>query len=192
MPGLTGQIYQQFGVVLSVAVVLSTVVALTLVPPLCVMLLRAEESKPFWPLRKFNAFLDWVTGGYTKAASLLSRQVLLTLRDWSERTSPELKQGAIFAAVAAKLATYKEATSLPFEPSAIPGLGMASGFEFMLQDRLGRSPETLAQGVGQAVFGGMLSATIIGALLTPAFYLLIERMRKRFRPESQTVPGPAD
>jgi HAE1 family hydrophobic/amphiphilic exporter-1 len=48
------------------------------------------------------------------------------------------------------------------------------------------------QALGQAVFGGMLSATIIGALLTPAFYVLIERMRKRFRPGSQTVARPAD
>ena len=44
MGGLTGKIYSEFGIVLSAAVVVSTVVALSLTPAMAVMLMRREEK----------------------------------------------------------------------------------------------------------------------------------------------------
>jgi hydrophobe/amphiphile efflux-1 (HAE1) family protein len=44
MGGMTGKIYSEFGIVLSAAVVVSTVVALSLTPAMAVMLMRREEK----------------------------------------------------------------------------------------------------------------------------------------------------
>lgn len=43
LPGITGMIYKEFAVTITVAVLLSTVVALTLSPALCAILLKREE-----------------------------------------------------------------------------------------------------------------------------------------------------
>ncbi len=62
--GIAGQLYKQFAVTVTVAVVLSGVVALTLTPALCALLLKSghnEESKYF---RWFNRGFDKVSGTY--------------------------------------------------------------------------------------------------------------------------------
>src|SRR5690606_10808688 len=41
--GLTGELYRQFAVTISIAVVISGIVALTLTPALCVLMLRREQ-----------------------------------------------------------------------------------------------------------------------------------------------------
>ncbi|WP_295884601.1 efflux RND transporter permease subunit [uncultured Thiohalocapsa sp.] len=63
LPGITGQLYLQFAVTISVAVTLSSVVALTLSPALCGLLLRPSRT-PRGPLRWFNNGLDWTRKGY--------------------------------------------------------------------------------------------------------------------------------
>ena len=62
--GIAGQLYKQFAVTVTVAVVLSGVVALTLTPALCALLLKSghnEESKYF---RWFNRGFEKVSGTY--------------------------------------------------------------------------------------------------------------------------------
>ena len=44
--GLTGELYRQFAVTISIAVVISGIVALTLTPALCVIVLKHEQNKP--------------------------------------------------------------------------------------------------------------------------------------------------
>ena len=53
MGGIAGQLLQQFAVTVAVAVVLSGVVALTLTPALCALLLKAQhsENKLFAPVQ---------------------------------------------------------------------------------------------------------------------------------------------
>jgi HAE1 family hydrophobic/amphiphilic exporter-1 len=74
LPGITGELYRQFGVTLSVATVLSSVNALTLSPALCGVLLRKRTRKPFIAFRAFNAGMDKLTDMYgwtvTKALRL--------------------------------------------------------------------------------------------------------------------------
>lgn len=45
LPGITGQLYRQFTITIAVSVIISTIVALTLSPVMCSMLLRPEERK---------------------------------------------------------------------------------------------------------------------------------------------------
>jgi len=54
--GLTGELYRQFAITISIAVAISGVVALTLTPSLCVLMLKREHRQPG---RFFTAFNDW-------------------------------------------------------------------------------------------------------------------------------------
>ncbi len=64
--GIAGQLYKQFAVTVAVSVVLSGIVALTLTPALCALLLKAQhtENKLFAP---FNRMFERLTGNYTRA-----------------------------------------------------------------------------------------------------------------------------
>jgi hydrophobe/amphiphile efflux-1 (HAE1) family protein len=71
--GLTGQLYRQFAVTIAIAVVLSGVVALTLTPSLCVLVLKHKHK----PGRIFSAFNSWffrVTGGYANGVAWVIRR----------------------------------------------------------------------------------------------------------------------
>ncbi len=63
LPGLSGQLYRQFGLALSVSILLSSVVALTLTPALCGALLRRGQGD-FFLFRWFNGFLYWTRDVY--------------------------------------------------------------------------------------------------------------------------------
>ncbi|WP_303785205.1 efflux RND transporter permease subunit [Azovibrio restrictus] len=67
--GIAGQLYKQFAVTVAVAVVISGVVALTLSPALCALLLKNkhEESKLFAP---FNRLFERFTRSYTSTVAL--------------------------------------------------------------------------------------------------------------------------
>jgi HAE1 family hydrophobic/amphiphilic exporter-1/multidrug efflux pump len=72
--GLTGELYRQFAVTIAMAVVLSGIVALTLTPSLCVLILRSEHRQPG---RFFTWFNDWfhrVTGRYSDGVAWMIRR----------------------------------------------------------------------------------------------------------------------
>ncbi|QLE87423.1 multidrug efflux RND transporter permease subunit [Shewanella sp. Scap07] len=77
-PGMVGQMYQQFGVTISVSTVISTLVALTLTPALCALLMRHEAKKSHGFLAQFNRFIAWVTRGYVNSVSFLGQRLLLS------------------------------------------------------------------------------------------------------------------
>ncbi len=66
--GITGQLYKQFALTLSVSVSISAFVALTLTPALCVLILKPHRGKlwgPFgWGIDRFNEFFGRTTDGY--------------------------------------------------------------------------------------------------------------------------------
>jgi hydrophobe/amphiphile efflux-1 (HAE1) family protein len=67
--GITGAMYKQFAVTIVIAVVLSGMVALTLTPALCALLLQhgvGETENRFF--RTFNTWFERITGHYTRAA----------------------------------------------------------------------------------------------------------------------------
>ncbi len=78
LPGITGQLYFQFAVTISVAVVLSSLVALTLSPAMCALLLRPSRA-PRGPLRWFFAFLDSSRNGYARVVTSLGRRAFLAI-----------------------------------------------------------------------------------------------------------------
>ncbi len=71
IPGLTGQLYQQFAVTISISVLLSSLVALSLAPALATVLFRQrkkeDQDKPGWARKIFGPFnrgLDWLRDKY--------------------------------------------------------------------------------------------------------------------------------
>ena len=78
--GIAGQLYRQFAVTVTVAVVLSGVVALTLTPALCALLLKPEHGARSERLFKpFNTAFGWITRRYLGAVNLAMRQRLVSL-----------------------------------------------------------------------------------------------------------------
>ncbi|EKO3677990.1 multidrug efflux RND transporter permease subunit [Vibrio sp. A8-1] len=75
--GLSGELYQQFAVTIAVSVVVSGVVALTLTPAMCALLLDKQSHKVSAPFALFNRFFDKLTNGYVAGVSFLIRRWLL-------------------------------------------------------------------------------------------------------------------
>ncbi|HSG64040.1 MAG TPA: efflux RND transporter permease subunit, partial [Gammaproteobacteria bacterium] len=72
--GLTGELYRQFAVTISIAVVISGFVALTLTPSLCVVLLKREHRQPGRFFRWFNDWFHRVTGRYVDGVTWMMRR----------------------------------------------------------------------------------------------------------------------
>src|SRR6202000_2331516 len=65
--GLTGQLFRQFAATLSIAVVISGVVALTLTPSLCVIILKSGQRQPARFFVWFNNWFGRVTNHYANS-----------------------------------------------------------------------------------------------------------------------------
>ncbi|MCR4666345.1 MAG: multidrug efflux RND transporter permease subunit [Desulfovibrio sp.] len=78
MGGLAGQMYKQFAITISVSVVLSGIVALTLTPSLCMLLLKPHDHNhvPSAFFLRFNAFFSSLTEGYLKAVRFVKASAL--------------------------------------------------------------------------------------------------------------------
>ncbi len=79
MGGITGQLFKQFALTISAAVLISTVNALTLSPALCGLVLRAPKEKKFFVFRAFNRMFDATTGIYRRLIGLTVRLVLIVM-----------------------------------------------------------------------------------------------------------------
>ena len=75
--GLAGQLYKQFAVTVATAVTISGLIALTLTPALCAILLKPthEEPRLFHP---FNVAFAWLTNVYIKGVRLAIGHVWLS------------------------------------------------------------------------------------------------------------------
>ncbi|MGB2552256.1 efflux RND transporter permease subunit [Campylobacter sp. MOP51] len=76
MEGFVGVIQRQFALTLVVSVCISGLVALTLTPALCVVMLKKQESKPFWFVQKFNDFFDWSTKIFSAGVAKVLRHII--------------------------------------------------------------------------------------------------------------------
>ncbi|AGZ81019.1 efflux RND transporter permease subunit [Campylobacter fetus] len=79
MEGFVGVIQRQFALTLVVSVCISGLVALTLTPALCAMILRKKENPPFWFVRKFNEFFDFSTKVFTAGVAKILKHVIVSL-----------------------------------------------------------------------------------------------------------------
>ncbi len=113
MGGITGEIYRQFAVTISFAVVFSLIVALTLSPAMCAHLLQKVEPAKSGPLKWFNTALANATDKYVAGSVWMARKLLVTVISLVAvvavsllivKTSPtafipDEDQGTVFAAI---------------------------------------------------------------------------------------------
>ncbi len=141
MKGITGQIYKQFAVTISFAVVFSLIVALTLSPVMCAHMLREVKPARRGPLKWFNTALTKATTGYVSGAVWLARRTLVTLiilaavigtcfhlyRTTPTEFIPDEDQGVVFMVAqlpegATEGRTYKVIEPMVEEIQTIPGI----------------------------------------------------------------------
>lgn len=73
LSGITGLLYRQFTITIAVSVLISTVVALTLSPALCAIILRPDSGKPKnIVFRKING---WVAKGNSRYVDIIARVI---------------------------------------------------------------------------------------------------------------------
>ena len=79
MGGITGKIYTQFAVTISVAVCFSTLNALSLSPAICATMLKPIKETTFFPLRWFNMSVQRGARTYKNIVRKLSRKFVIVL-----------------------------------------------------------------------------------------------------------------
>jgi HAE1 family hydrophobic/amphiphilic exporter-1 len=236
IPGITGQLYQQFAVTIAISVILSAFNALTLSPALAGLMLKPKtESRGLlrrffdWFNRVFgratDVYVSWsgalirksgvalvllvifgVAAGFfngkvpssflpdedqgylyvnlqlpnasslqrtnevaKKVESILAQTpgvqytttvvgfsllslvrtsynsfFFVTLKDWNDRKSREEQFQVIKQRLNGALSRLPEGVAFDFSPPAIPGVGTAGGFTFVLEDRAGKDVRFLA------------------------------------------------
>jgi multidrug efflux pump len=107
-------------------------------------------------------------------------QLFVHLKDWSQRTGPELTAQALSDRIIKRFANYKDAIIFPTSPPPIRGLGSAAGFDFELEDRGGVGHAALSsardQLLSMAQHDPRLSQVhFIGQADNPTFKVNIDR-----------------
>ena len=131
---------------------------------------------------------DWVIfGGFNMidgTASSNTAIVFVTLTPWDERNEPGLNQEAILANLQGQFSTIQESIIYTFLPPAIPGLGVAGGFQLQLEDRGGIGlqelnamlQEILQDGNAQSGLAGLNSTFSISV---PQLFAEVDRTKAK-------------
>ncbi len=112
LPGITGVMYRQFAVTICVAVVFSSLNALTLSPALCRLLLKPGERKPARWFQLFTRGFDGVAGRYQRGVGWLVRKLAVV--------------GIVYAIVLGALALGFLSTPTGFVPDEDKGIMLVS------------------------------------------------------------------
>ncbi|KEQ19587.1 efflux RND transporter permease subunit [Endozoicomonas numazuensis] len=272
MPGITGGLYSQFAVTISVAVLISSINALTLSPALCATLLKQGKMGHIKWLLPVDNFINRLTGGYKSWVTLLLRRGILgiglfaimmastgflfnstpsgfvpdedqgffvvdvqlpdaaslnrtqaamknitniirtepdvdsvitvsgfsiiggsnsnnamaivVLKDWIDRPDIMQHQQVVMRKLQGKLWTLPEAQVRAFAFPPIPGLGSSGGFDFRLQDTLGRSPQELGQIMNGLVYEANQKPELSQVFSTyranvPQYFLEVDRNKAK-------------
>lgn len=107
--------------------------------------------------------------------------VLVVLKPWDERTTPQTGLRGIYTSLSRAFATFEDANVIAFPPPAIPGIGNAEGFDLRLEALGGQSPEELAQVMRSFVASANGNPAVGAAYSTfsadvPGFFLNIDRV----------------
>ncbi len=79
MGGMTGVMYKQFAITIAVSVVISGIVALTLSPALCALIIKPEHKEPIKPFRIFNDWFHRTTMRYHRGVEYILDHVAIAL-----------------------------------------------------------------------------------------------------------------
>jgi HAE1 family hydrophobic/amphiphilic exporter-1 len=183
IPGITGQLYQQFAVTIAISVIISAFNALTLSPALCAMLLK-PKVKGSGPLQKFydgfNRMFAKVTGGYVGICRIAIRRSLISM--------------VFLVAVAGSVGFFGKVVPSGFLPDEDQGYVFA-GIQLPDASSLQRTSEIARQAEEMIMStpGVKYVTTVVGySLLSQVtntysafFFITLEDWAKRKKPEEQ-------
>jgi hydrophobe/amphiphile efflux-1 (HAE1) family protein len=151
--GISGELFRQFAVAVSVSMLISALNALTLSPALCAVFLRASDGPARGPIRYMLAAVDWARSGYAQIVARLVRRAglglvalvgVLLLAGWLFKITPTgflpaEDQGAIFGEIVlpdgASLnrtdAVSKRAAALIREAKGVVGVTEIVGYSLL-------------------------------------------------------------
>jgi multidrug efflux pump len=106
------------------------------------------------------------------------------LKPWGERPGAENSAQALVGRALGALMKVKEATVFTINPPAIQGLGVASGFSFVLEDRSGHTLDELRAARNQLLGAASQSPILVGVRPegqedAPQLRVLIDRIKAR-------------
>ncbi|SPE50073.1 Efflux pump membrane transporter BepG [Verrucomicrobia bacterium] len=102
----------------------------------------------------------------SQAQTTYNALFFVTLKPWDERTGKNEKAAAIRAQINRALESLPEARSVSFPPPAIPGVGTAGGFTFILEDRVGKDTAFLSQNLSTFMKEAALRTNELSGLTT--------------------------
>ncbi|MCV0426086.1 MAG: multidrug efflux RND transporter permease subunit [Roseibium sp.] len=197
MPGITGRLYSQFAVTISVSVVISSINALTLSPALCGLILKARSGPPRGIMGLFDRGITKVRDGYTAIVRRLVRVAFIGV--------------LIVAGVVAMIVTLGGTLPQGFLPSEDQGYlmvdvqlpdGAALGRTEVLTDRvveLARNTAGVENVVivnGYSILNGATSSNAALVIATMSNWeerqqpdLTIDAILGKFWAEFSTIPG---
>ena len=106
------------------------------------------------------------------------------LDPWDQRTTPDQRVEGVIARIFREGASIPEATVVPLNPPALPGLGAFGGFSLKLQDRRGGPPFALTAGADDFI-AAVKKRPEIGTIRsslnprTPAYDLQVDREKAK-------------
>jgi HAE1 family hydrophobic/amphiphilic exporter-1/multidrug efflux pump len=77
--GIAGQMYKQFAMTIAVSVVISGIVALTLTPALCALILKSEHQHSNRFFEWFNRWFDSLTSRYAGGVAFINKRAVLAI-----------------------------------------------------------------------------------------------------------------
>ncbi len=106
------------------------------------------------------------------------------LRPIAERRRPEQSAAAIIARLRGPLGAIPEAIVVPFSPPPIRGIGSTGGFQFLITDQGGNTPQALAEAAYAMVARGNARPDLRGLFTTfsandPQFVVTIDREKAK-------------
>jgi HAE1 family hydrophobic/amphiphilic exporter-1 len=139
-------------------------------------------------LKEADGVADWVVlGGYSLidgTNSSYAAAVFVTLDAWEERTDPSLKQEVILANLQGRFNQIQESIVYGFFPPAIPGLGVAGGFQMQIEDRGGVGLQELDVLVREIIQDGNAQTGLAGLNTTyrvdvPQLFAEVDRTKAK-------------
>ncbi|MBW2187560.1 MAG: efflux RND transporter permease subunit, partial [Deltaproteobacteria bacterium] len=108
--------------------------------------------------------------------------LFVSLKDYEQRTTPELQASTLLADAGAQLSQVRQALAFSVSPPAIPGLGVTGGIDFWIQNRGDGGVEELAQSISTFTAAVRKEPSLAGvsSMLNPATrQLLVSVDRER-------------
>ena len=139
-------------------------------------------------LKEAKGVADWVIlGGFSLIDSTNSSNaaaIWVTLDPWDERDDPSLKQEVILANLQGHFSRIQDSIIYGFFPPAIPGLGVAGGFQMQIEDRGGVGLQELDVMVREIVQDGNAQTQLAGLNTTfrmdvPQLFAEVDRTKAK-------------